>query len=153
MIDSLPPEKREPIIAAIRDDRRLIEAIKLLREATGCGLAEAKNAVDQYRARLQGEATASSPTAFDFMSPAKRQEILQAVRSGQKIEAIKLVRDLTGCGLKEAKDFVESIESGNKPASPGKPAAKQGKGCSAVLAMAAVFVVLVCVTVAFFWKS
>jgi ribosomal protein L7/L12 len=153
MIDSLPPEKREPIIAAIRDERRIIEAIKLLREATGCGLAEAKNAVDQYRARLQGEATASSPTAFDFMSPAKRQEILQAVRSGQKIEAIKLVRDLTGCGLKEAKDFVESIESGNKPASPGKPAAMQGKGCSAVLAMAAVFVLLVCVTVAFFWKS
>jgi ribosomal protein L7/L12 len=60
---------------------------------------------------------------------------LQAVRSGQKIEAIKLVRDLTGCGLKEAKDFVDNIESGNKPASPGKPAAKQGKGCSAVLAM------------------
>lgn len=35
--------------------------------------------------------------------------VLELVRSGQKIEAIKLYRDETGVGLKEAKDFVESL--------------------------------------------
>ena len=35
--------------------------------------------------------------------------VLELVRSGQKIEAIKLYRSETGVGLKEAKDFVESL--------------------------------------------
>ena len=35
-----------------------------------------------------------------------------ALASGHKIEAIKLVRDATGMGLKEAKDFVEGLERG-----------------------------------------
>lgn len=35
--------------------------------------------------------------------------VLELARSGQKIEAIKLYRTQTGAGLKEAKDFVESL--------------------------------------------
>ena len=33
----------------------------------------------------------------------------EALQSGNKIEAIKLYRELTGAGLKEAKDAVERI--------------------------------------------
>lgn len=36
-------------------------------------------------------------------------EIIKAVKGGQKIHAIKLVREATECGLKEAKDAVEQI--------------------------------------------
>jgi ribosomal protein L7/L12 len=40
-------------------------------------------------------------------------EMLAAlVREGKKIEAIKLYREMTGCGLAEAKEHVESLESG-----------------------------------------
>lgn len=35
--------------------------------------------------------------------------ILEAVPSQQKISAIKIVREQTGCGLKEAKDLVEAV--------------------------------------------
>ncbi len=35
--------------------------------------------------------------------------IVELVRGGQKIEAIKLYRSQTGVGLKEAKDYVESL--------------------------------------------
>ncbi|TDP74275.1 ribosomal protein bL12 [Roseateles toxinivorans] len=35
-------------------------------------------------------------------------EVLAAVQRGNKIEAIKLMRQLTGLGLKEAKDAVEA---------------------------------------------
>lgn len=35
--------------------------------------------------------------------------VLQAIQHGQKIEAIKLYRDTTAVGLKEAKDFVENV--------------------------------------------
>jgi len=37
------------------------------------------------------------------------QQITELVRSGQKIEAIKLYREQTGVGLKEAKDYVERL--------------------------------------------
>jgi ribosomal protein L7/L12 len=37
------------LLAAARDPRRKIEAIKRLREATGLGLADAKNAVESFQ--------------------------------------------------------------------------------------------------------
>lgn len=37
------------------------------------------------------------------------KQLVDLVRSGQKIEAIKLYRLQTGVGLKEAKDYVESL--------------------------------------------
>lgn len=40
-----------------------------------------------------------------------RQEIMMLLRSGRKIEAIKVYREKTGVGLKEAKDAVERLES------------------------------------------
>jgi len=43
----------------------------------------------------------------------KRQAILEAIFGGapRKIEAIKLVRDAMGFGLKEAKEFVEKLSA------------------------------------------
>jgi large subunit ribosomal protein L7/L12 len=37
-------------------------------------------------------------------------EILDLVRQGRKIEAIKLYRQETGVGLREAKEFVDALE-------------------------------------------
>lgn len=39
------------------------------------------------------------------------QSILTDTLGGRKIVAIKSLRELTGCGLKEAKDAVERVES------------------------------------------
>jgi hypothetical protein len=43
----------------------------------------------------------------------RRQAILEAIYAGapRKVEAIKLVREATGCGLKDAKDFVEKFSA------------------------------------------
>jgi len=40
------------------------------------------------------------------------------IRKGQKIEAIKLYRERTGSGLKEAKDAVEALERGERLPTP-----------------------------------
>lgn len=37
------------------------------------------------------------------------KQLVDLVRSGQKIDAIKLYRLQTGVGLKEAKDYIESL--------------------------------------------
>ena len=38
------------------------------------------------------------------------REIAEAVRAGRKIEAIKLYRQSSGAGLKEAKEFIEEVQ-------------------------------------------
>jgi ribosomal protein L7/L12 len=35
---------------------------------------------------------------------------VEALRRGHKIEAIKLYRQATGVGLKEAKDFIDDVQ-------------------------------------------
>ena len=42
-------------------------------------------------------------------APPISAEIVDLVRRGRKIEAIKRYRDATGAGLKAAKEFVESL--------------------------------------------
>lgn len=56
------------------------------------------------------------------------------VFQGRKIEAIKLYREMTGLGLKEAKDAVEQLEQSLRASSPDKFAAgPQSKGCLGVV--------------------
>jgi hypothetical protein len=44
------------------------------------------------------------------LSESETIEIKGLILAGQKIEAIKRVRTISGCGLKNAKNFVETIE-------------------------------------------
>ncbi len=65
------------------------------------------------------------------------EEIATALAAGQKIQAIKLYREYTGTGLKEAKDFVEALEPTLRKEDPERfaPQKAQGKGCAAMLAV------------------
>lgn len=72
------------------------------------------------------------------------RRIREAIFSGRKIEAIKLYRASSGLGLKEAKDFVESLEERLRQAEPEQfTVPPRGKGCGftalAVLAAAALW--------------
>jgi ribosomal protein L7/L12 len=62
---------------------------------------------------LRGGAPESAPVQTG-PDPAKIQEIVAIARSGNKIEAIKQYRELTGVGLKEAKDTVEALVEGRQ---------------------------------------
>ncbi|GLV57408.1 hypothetical protein KDH_42440 [Dictyobacter sp. S3.2.2.5] len=80
-----------------------IFAIKTYRQRAGVGLREAKQAVDNIERELKGAATLNS----QYMDTDKLQSLVQA---GQKIQAIKYYREMTGVGLKEAKDAVDWLE-------------------------------------------
>lgn len=45
------------------------------------------------------------------VDPARSPQIQDALRRGNKIEAIKIYRELTGVGLAEAKQVIDGIES------------------------------------------
>lgn len=70
--------------------------------------------------------TAAPPTVP--LSPATVAQVTALVRQGQKIHAIKLVREATGLGLKEAKDRVDgwsevvelqAAQAASAPPTPG----------------------------------
>jgi ribosomal protein L7/L12 len=87
----------EEQIAQLLEQGQKIEAIKLYRERTGAGLAEAKRAVE----RMQVDVI--------FAESDIEEQLLALVREGRKIEAIRIYRQRTNRGLKDAKDAVEAL--------------------------------------------
>ena len=103
-----------------------IAAIKRYREQTGVGLAEAKAAVESLDA---GDSFAERVQPDDL-----NDQIVGLLGRGEKIEAVKLYRNQTGCGLKEAKEAVERIGEQNGIRS-------SGTGCLGVVLVGIVVVV------------
>jgi ribosomal protein L7/L12 len=68
---------------------------------TGVGLKEAKDAVEALE---RGEDIPARELDDDLM-----QQVSSLLGRGEKIEAIKLYRERTGVGLKEAKEAVETF--------------------------------------------
>jgi ribosomal protein L7/L12 len=105
---TVPPE----VLAAI-DRGNKIEAIKLLRDATGLGLKEAKDAVEQI------EAGGSLVLAQKTTKATGSEGITSALQQGNKLEAIRLYREQKGVELKEAKDAIEAMLEGQQITASG----------------------------------
>lgn len=104
-----------------------IAAIKRYREQTGVGLAEAKYAVESLETR-------SSLTERVLPDESEvTKEIVNLIRRGEKIEAIKIYRQRFGVNLKQAKEAVDRIGVQN-----GIPSSRTG--CFGVLLLATVVV-------------
>lgn len=116
----MPDPLTAPVIAEI--DRLVtgeqkIAAIKLLREHSGLSLREAKDQIDAWvpsgalpeaPVPLEGARPAVPADAVSRLTPTVRAELERLIAADQKISAIKLLREATGLGLKDAKDAVES---------------------------------------------
>lgn len=95
-----------------------IHAIKLYREQSGLGLREAKDAVDL----IENTLLARGPSSFQAQAgdpvtegalpilDVSDEEIRQCLLKGNKIQAIKLYRQQTGLGLREAKEAIDRLE-------------------------------------------
>ncbi len=62
-------------------------------------------------------------------------EVFQLLADGRKIEAIKLIREETGLGLKEAKDLAEALLGEHAPAATAPPAITEQGGASGMIAI------------------
>jgi ribosomal protein L7/L12 len=109
VVDPTPGTRLTPydrVKGLLRQGNR-IEAVKAYREATGASLSEADDAVDRIERGING----SQETDLDDTPVGDlRDRVIDLLRKGRKIEAIKIYRDATGEGLKESKDAVEAIE-------------------------------------------
>ena len=92
---------REDVIEYLKSIT-LLEASELVKELeTTFGVSAAAAAVAAAPAASSGEAAAPAEEKTEF------DVVLQAV-GGNKINVIKVVREVTALGLKEAKDLVEA---------------------------------------------
>lgn len=83
----------------------LIEAIKIVREELGLGLAEAKALVER-ELKIGGLADTRRFGA-EASVPALPVAAISALQNGHLIEAIRAYREHSGSGLKDAKEAVE----------------------------------------------
>ncbi|WP_165978449.1 hypothetical protein [Actinomadura darangshiensis] len=103
------PETRERVIELLSRGQN-IPAIKLVREASGAGLKEAK----EYADGLKGEALGR------VVAPEVQAKARALVAEGRWKDAAKLVRKHSGLKLKSAKDYVDAVREGRVPAQPGE---------------------------------
>lgn len=108
MMDS---QNYEQQIRDLIEVRNLIAAIKLYREMTGVGLAEAKEAVE---AMARGE-NANAPQFVDSYHQGNNvlldDRFRELLAKRNKIEAIKLYRETHHVGLKEAKEVIDQLDA------------------------------------------
>jgi len=102
-----------------------IEAIKMIRGVSGTGLKESKDFADYFIETgfsleltgkkfpyIMGRLTGATEETRGFIEtdeekPDYAKEIAELTKGGRKIEAIKRAREVTGAGLKDAKEMVE----------------------------------------------
>jgi ribosomal protein L7/L12 len=123
------PDSFENEIRQLLASGNKIAAIKRYREQSGVGLAEAKAAVESLDAG-GSLAERAQPDDSDLTD-----QIVGLLGRGEMIEAVKLYRNQSGCGLKEAKEAVERIGEQNGIRS------SSGTGCLGVILLGIVVVV------------
>ena len=90
--------------AGVRDliaEGRIDEAVKVYAAFMGVDEFTARNAIDQMQRADEAETRLSSEGM---------DKVWSLLNSGNKIEAIKAYREMTGLGLKEAKDEIDRME-------------------------------------------
>ncbi|HSM70807.1 MAG TPA: hypothetical protein VK851_04630 [Anaerolineales bacterium] len=95
-------------IHTLLHEKKMIHAIKLYREATGVGLAEAKAAVEEM---ARNENTKPPDDVRDRDNPVLESRIKSLLSRNRKVDAVKIYREEFGVGLKEAKEAVDRIEA------------------------------------------
>ncbi len=106
---SSPSSLPGPVLEALRRGDTA-EAVKLMRGIGGAGLREAKTIIDahQHRQSMRAPPPAAKPLAGPVFSSGLPPLVVDALQRGEKIQAIRLMREITGVGLKAAKDTIDA---------------------------------------------
>lgn len=97
-----------------------VQTIEILEQLKSLSLIETAELVKQIEDTFNVDASRSQinlPVVIDSVTDEEKVEnqqtefdvVLEEVPSNKKIAILKLIRGITGLGLKEAKDFVDSV--------------------------------------------
>lgn len=142
--DQLPAEA----LAALSRGQ-LIEAIKIVRARHGLGLKEAKDLVDRYRGNpMHMHAAANASGAEDVVRQDAREvprAALEALARGDMLDAVKIMQESSGLGLKQA---LAAVETHKRQFPQRTPTVAMGDGRSGWLWVAVLLAAAAC---AYFW--
>jgi ribosomal protein L7/L12 len=99
------PQTRARLIELVAQGNKM-QAIKDLRVATGLGIKEAKEAVDVIAA---GYDISGVHRPRPDVPAATEERAWKLIAQGHTIQAVKLIREDTGLGFKEAKDVADGL--------------------------------------------
>ena len=107
----LTPEQLDAIRRETLAGNKII-AIKLYREATGKGLAESKHDIETFEVEWRSGALAAKPAPAPIVSPTPQQleQVRREVLAGNKIQAIKLYREMSHVSLFDAKQAIDQLD-------------------------------------------
>lgn len=89
---------------------KVVEELKATSRTLGRTEVQRDNAADRIYNMERAQQTINDQASCENPHTVKLTvELVKALANGQKIEAIKSYRSLTGWGLKEAKDAVETV--------------------------------------------
>lgn len=108
--DALTVETACEVRELLQKTERL-QAIRLLVSRAGASQPEAQRLVELLAATRDNQVWVARQPLPEPVTPEQLQEVRDLAAAGKKIEAIKNYRHLTGAGLKEAKDYVESLKN------------------------------------------
>jgi ribosomal protein L7/L12 len=124
--DPLPAEA----VAAV-SRAQLIEAVKIVRERHGLGLKEAKDLVDRYRSNPMPMPVATAiaeAEGLDAQGGRVPKAALEALARGDMLEAVKIMQETGGLGLKQALALIETHKRQSPPRIPTVAAGDQRSG-------------------------
>ncbi len=81
---------------------------------------------EELRPKRRSKSAAATDAALASLPAEELEEIKRLLGEGKKIEAIKVYRQVTTLGLKEAKDAVEAIAAADPELKDKLPAGSQG---------------------------
>lgn len=103
-------EKLERDTRQILQEKGKVEAIKFIRKAMPMGLREGKELVDGLQQGRSLDSLLTKKAKPSITLPAElEQQARQLLAEGKKIHAIKLVCETAGLGLRQGKEYVESL--------------------------------------------
>lgn len=111
-----PPEptasKHDALIRDLMEQGNMEGAAKAYEEAYGVSITEAINQVFQLRHQMEKQEPAPESEQDDYQSGqtyAISPEIIELVKSGRKLEAVKRFREIYNTSLKDSKHFIDEI--------------------------------------------
>lgn len=122
-MEKLPAQIIQQIETALAKGNNIL-AIKMYKEATNVGLLEAKQVIDDWdkqKSTLNGmtegelwEDKFAANTQAVLTTAMIEEKVYAYLKDDQKMEAIKWVKNVNNWGLKEAKDYVDSLAEKRK---------------------------------------
>lgn len=106
---ALTSEEKDQIMQLISYNQSL-KAVKLVSQISGANLKDSKAYIDVMEEKYKKKYFEESLSRTDqILPPEVKEKVLELVLRGEKIKAVKLVRETTGLSLKESRDYVDSL--------------------------------------------